>query len=363
MLKKALKHHLRIDFTEKNINYNFSKSGENVISVKGSLTEEIGANLSNEDKAILLEDIKSMLIQDEKKNKIDPKILLSVKRDFKRFLASDIKAIDKPSKREEQDFTLEQRTRRKELTQKILNNIENGLKGNVLNDMELEEYSNLVKPNRLERINLLQGKTQDKVQDTTIQAFESFFKIPVDNDIDLSAKESKIINEDFYKEFFPNYELIASFEHNDEEVEKIDEAKGNVSIKKGGKHAHNLLSARNKITGEYDYTKHKRNLIKEQLEKEFSILETREDFSKWYFDNHFELVNIPEDFLNLKTTEEKIEYIIGTPTKSQTRIQQIRFGAIYQNIVFDFVNNHQIFKDRDLKAEKFINMGNTRRNI
>lgn len=363
ILIKALKHHLRIEFTEKNINYNFSKSGDNVISVKDEFENKLDNNLTKEDKEKLLKQLEKMLIQDKKKNKIDPKILLSVKRDFKRFLASDFKAIDKPSKREEQDFTLEQRTRRKELTQKILNNIENGLKGNVLNDMELEEYSNLVKTNRLERIELLQGKTQDKVKDTTIQAFESFFKIPIDNDIDLSAKESKIINEDFYKTYFPNYELIASFEHNDEEVEKID-VKGNVlTTKRGGNHTHNIISAKNKETGEFDYTKQKRELIKQQLLKEFSTLETREDFSKWYFDSYFELVNIPEDFLNLKTTEEKIEYIIGTPTKSQTPIQQIRFGAIYQNIVFDFVNNHQIFKDRDLKAEKFINMGNTREEI
>lgn len=363
MLIKSLKHSLRIEFEEKNYNYNYKKSGENVISSNKFLKETFGKNLTKKEKENLLKQLIKTYIEDVKPNKIDPKILLSVKRDFKRFLKSDIKAVAKPSATEKKNFTLEQRQRRRDLTQKILNHIEDGLKGNVLTNEELDEYSKLVKPNRLARLDLIKDKTQDKTTDNTIQVIESFFKIPIDNDVDLSAKESKIINEDYFKKFYPNYEVIASFEHNDELVEKVDIRNDKTIIKQGGNHTHLFISAKNKLTGEFDYSKQTYNLVKNQLLKEWEKLETRDDFAKWYYDSYFELDNIPNGFLDCETIDEKIVYIIGEENKSKLKIQQLRLGIINQNIIFDFVNNHQIFKDKDLQASKYLNMGNTREEI
>lgn len=371
MLIKSLKHSLRIEFEEKNYNYDYSKSGENVISTNQILKETnkllketFGKNLTREEKENLLNQLIETYIEDVKPNKIDPKILLSVKRDFKRFLKSDIKAIAKPSSTEKKNFTLEQRQRRRDLTQKILNYIENGLKGNVLTNEELDEYSKLVKPNRLARLDLIKDKTQDKTTDNTIQIIESFFKIPLENyDAYLSARECKIINEDYFKKFYPNYDVIASFEHNDEILEKVYIRNNKRITKEGGNHAHSFISAKNKLTGEFDYSKHTYNLVKNQLLKEWEKLETRDDFSRWYFDSYFELDNIPLGFLNCETIDEKIIYIIGEENKSKSKKQQLRLGIINQNIVFDFVNNHQIFKDKDLKATKYLNMGDTREKI
>lgn len=368
-LIKSIKHSMRIDYEEKNINYNYDKSGENKIFIYNG-NDELqgiqGKDLSLEKRELLLQQLENLLIENEYQV-MDAKVLSNLKRDFKSALKTDEDAIKKRKPRDEH-LTNEQLTRRKELTEKIFKYLNDGLKGNVLKDKEMLEYLELVPKKRFDKVLKIKNENLNKqsFDNKTIQAIESIFKIPVENDVDLSAEESRIINEDFYKTHFPNYEIVASFEHNDEKLEKLD-IKGNVlSVKVGGDHTHNFLKAKNKLTGEYDYSKTKYNLVVEQLRKEWDGLETKEDFKNWYFNSYFELENIPEDFLNLKTEEQRIKYLIGDLTKKDKRYvktQNRRFGTIYQNIVFDFVNNHQIFKNRGLKAEKFLFMGATREEI
>lgn len=368
-LIKSIKHSMRIDYEEKNINYNYDKSGENKIFIYNG-NDELqgiqGKDLSFEKRELLLQQLENLLIENEYQV-MDAKVLSNLKRDFKSALKTDEDAIKKRKPRDEH-LTNEQLTRRKELTEKIFKYLNDGLKGNVLKDKEMLEYLELVPKKRFDKVLKIKNENLNKqsFDNKTIQAIESIFKIPVENDVDLSAEESRIINEDFYKTHFPNYEIVASFEHNDEKLEKLD-IKGNVlSVKVGGDHTHNFLKAKNKLTGEYDYSKTKYNLVVEQLRKEWDGLETKEDFKNWYFNSYFELENIPEDFLNLKTEEQRIKYLIGDLTKKDKRYvktQNKRFGTIYQNIVFDFVNKHHIFKNRGLKAEKFLFMGDTREEI
>jgi hypothetical protein len=365
VLMSSLRHHLRMFYQGKNHNMDFSLCGKNKTRINENGVSKLVEINSEEDKQKYFDLLFNMLLEDpNQETHIDPLVLRNLKRDFKSFEKTDLKNIMKPSKSQSEKFTLEERKRRLELTKKINEYLNNGLKGNILKDKELLEYWQLVNDKRFEKVRILNNSTKKEFNENTIQSFEMFFKIPSDNGVDLSAEESRIIIEDFYKKNFPMYEIVSTFEHNDEKVQKIYEKNGKIEIKEDGDHTHAVLSCKNKFTGKFDYTKQKYNFVKNELKSQLERLETKEDFEKWYIDKYFEFKEeAPIGFLELDNIEDKIVFLIGEETKTSFASQALRLGIIYQDTVFDFVNEHKIFNDKDIHAEKYIKMGETREEI
>ena len=323
-MEASLKHSLRID--NDNINWNSSLSGNNTIKIFNETTqqfdiftkEEIAENKQNILDTFLLENEEQIKTQKFNRDTINAtkKIHSRFKEAFTRYAKTKNKNIEETNLFNK----LLEEIKTKNITANYVDTIINEFK-----NIKVKSYNSKLK--RLEEFKLyLEQNKQDNSKevygDNKIRYIETIFKIPNLNNIELSAEETTRIAEDFYKEHFKEFKIKMIFEHKDEISNFYKNNKKIVKTKKElGQHSHLFLRTTN-----YTATKYKK--IFDYL-KDTKLLEIAE-----------------------------VEKLIGTNDNQQTKEQKKNMGFYYQEIIYDFANNHSIFKSKNLLAQKYVNLSN-----
>ena len=328
----SLKHSLRItnELESYNINWDKEKSTENILN---RYNENEIIDTTNEIESIklsILDDIMVEYNNDIEEEKLERNIANKDKKKLSNMFNSFgryAKTAQKNNNKKELDFwnNVIEKIKNKEFSEETLRD-----------SIEIiETFEGKTKESKIKKlkdyykffIEMNDKKNQKKLFDSKkIRMVESIFKIPITNNIELSTEETRIILEDFNKKYFNEYDMVLSFEHKDEVYNIYKDSKnGEIKETKNqlGNHTHLFTKTFNKITKEYDYTEKKHQVIR--------------------------------DFMSKKgLNDEEIDEKIGK-VGNQSGLQSKNLGVFYQDLFYEYVNNHSIFKDKDLNAVKFAN--------
>jgi hypothetical protein len=186
------------------------------------------------------------------KKKPDPKAKFNIQIPEK----TEIKIINKVNSIiEKSDLKPEQKTQYKK----------NAIKFFQFRRASIESKNDTTRKEKLNKMGNAQNFTQ-------IQ--EMVFRIPNQNEVKLSGTEQLKTVVDYYKKYFPEYEIAAAVLHGDEANKKqIEEYNNNLpSIENGleGDHVHIFVKGKNKNTNEYDLRQKQKELYSNHLKKIYS---------------------------------------------------------------------------------------------
>jgi len=279
-LSKSLKHSLRVEEEEfMNKNYREDMSVNNLLELYKYNQERKQDKLNLEDKKSLLSFVENLINQNKQiekdklpNNKIDPKDSQMRSKSLK-YLNTNI---------QDKEF--------KKLLNKFTETPNEDNKDNLINHFKTLDTKKAVEKNLhkyigvIEKIGNAKSRSEasklsyDPNKHTRTEFVEMVIRIPLHNEVSkIKSEEFMEYNKDFYKKYFPQYNIVVAAAHNDElhkEKYKHNQEEG-YERKLIGQHSHVFVDTKNQETGKFDYYRQQHELIKSYLQskgwKEYAI--------------------------------------------------------------------------------------------
>ncbi|MDF1876032.1 hypothetical protein JHD48_09815 [Sulfurimonas sp. SAG-AH-194-I05] len=328
-LAKSLRHSFRVEIDgESSISYKEDSELLNKILFNGE-TEEYLQDLNEMtpenyldliDNIIKLNMKKEYEVEKLKKVKLDPKDSQMRSKSLK-YLTSNI---------QDEEF--------KKLLEKFSNTPNIKTKNDLIIKFETLDTKKATEKNLykyisvIEKIGKAQGRREAKLSTDKVEFVEMVVKIPYENNItDISSEDMLLYNQDFFKKYFPDYDILVGVSHNDElhqmkkpeNIEKWEkEHKKKYEVGESGNHSHLFITTKNNKTGEFDYW-NQQHLVVSQYLRDMG---------------HSEEV-ITED----------IGYIDDKGIRHQTLTQVKNQGKNLQEFLYQDINNN-LFNGKDYNA-------------